>query len=264
MLHYENFQHGISFGRMDQYLYPYYKRNLESGRLTREQAVELTGCFIAKAGELLPLFFERATEYFSGLSSASGITLGGRTADGSDGVNELSYLFLQAYDQVRLRQPNFHVRVNQDTPVEFLDLCCEVLKKGGGLPAFFNDDEIPAALGRSGIAKPDAEDYSIVGCVEWGVPGKSFPAAGAIFLNIPMALHLALHNGVFNGLQFGPRTGDAASLHSMDAVIEAFEQQLSIWSGATVMTPSKYPPHITRRHFFLSWWAIEKEWRSTR
>ena len=226
MLHYENFQHGISFGRMDQYLYPHYERDMESGRLTREQAAELTGCFIAKAGELLPLFFERATEYFSGLSSASGITLGGRTADGKDGTNDLSCLFLQAYDRVRLRQPNFHVRVNQDTPVEFIDLCCEVLKKGGGLPAFFNDDEIPAVLENSGIARQDAGDYSIVGCVEWGVPGKSFPAAGAVFLNIPMALHLALHNGRFEGVQFGPQTGEIGSLQSMDAVIGAFEQQL--------------------------------------
>ena len=226
MLHYENFQHGISFGRMDQYLFPYYKRDIEAGRLNRTQAGELLGCFIAKAGELLPLFFDRATEYFSGLSSASGITLGGRTSDGSDGVNALSYLFLQAYDQVRLRQPNFHVRINQDTPVEFTDLCCEVLKKGGGLPAFFNDDQIPAALEKSGIDKEDAEDYSIVGCVEWGVPGKSFPAAGAIFVNVPMALHLALHNGKCNGLQFGPQTGDIRAMHDMEAVVGAFRIQL--------------------------------------
>ncbi len=226
MLHYENFQHGISFGRMDQYLFPYYKRDIEAGRLNRTQAGELLGCFIAKAGELLPLFFDRATEYFSGLSSASGITLGGRTADGSDGVNELSFLFLQAYDQVRLRQPNFHVRINQDTPVEFTDLCCEVLKKGGGLPAFFNDDQIPAALEKSGIDKEDAEDYSIVGCVEWGVPGKSFPAAGAIFTNVPIALHLALHKGKCNGLQFGPQTGDIKAMGDMEAVVGAFKIQL--------------------------------------
>ena len=226
MLHYENFQHGISFGRMDQYLYPYYKRDIESGRLTRGQAAELLGCFIAKGGELLPLFFDRATEYFSGLSSASGITLGGRVADGSDGVNGLSYLFLQAYDQVRLRQPNFHVRVTKDTPAEFIDLCCEVLKKGGGLPAFFNDDEIPAALEQSGISQQDAEDYSIVGCVEWGVPGKSFPAAGAIFLNMPMALHLALHNGEYSGVQFGPRTGEINQLNNMETITAAFKVQL--------------------------------------
>jgi len=226
MLHYENFQHGISFGRMDQYLYPYYKKDVEAGSLTRGQATELLGCFIAKAGELLPLFFDRATEYFSGLSSASGITLGGRVVDGSDGVNDLSYLFLQAYDQVRLRQPNFHVRVNNDTPVEFIDLCCEVLKKGGGLPAFFNDEEIPSTLEKSGISRQDADDYSIVGCVEWGVPGKSFPAAGAIFLNMPMALHLALHNGKYNKVQFGPRTGEIRAMDSMQTVINAFRAQL--------------------------------------
>jgi len=226
MLHYESFQHGISFGRMDQYLYPYYKRDIEDGRLTRGQAAELLGCFIAKAGELLPLFFDRATEYFSGLSSASGITLGGCVADGSDGVNELSYLFLQAYDQVRLRQPNFHVRVNKDTPVGFIDLCCEVLKKGGGLPAFFNDDEIPAALEKSGISRQDADDYSIVGCVEWGVPGKSFPAAGAIFLNMPMALHLALHNGEYSGMQFGPRSGETKVMDNMETITAAFKVQL--------------------------------------
>jgi len=226
MLHYESFQHGISFGRMDQYLYPYYKRDIESGRLTRSEAGELLGCFIAKAGELLPLFFDRATEYFSGLSSASGITLGGRTAEGKDGVNDLSFLFLQAYDQVRLRQPNFHVRINQDTPVEFTDLCCELIKKGGGLPAFFNDDEIPLALQRFGIAEKDAQDYSIVGCVEWGVPGKSFPAAGAIFINIPMALHLALHNGMYNGHRFGPQTGDIQAMKDMETLINAFRIQL--------------------------------------
>jgi len=226
MLHYENFQHGISFGRMDQYLYPYYKRDIEAGRLTRVQAAELLGCFIAKAGELLPLFFDRATEYFSGLSSASGITLGGRLDDGSDGVNDLSYLFLQAYDQVRLRQPNFHVRVNRDIPPEFIDLCCEVLKKGGGLPAFFNDDEIPAALEKSGVDRQDAEDYSIVGCVEWGVPGKSFPAAGAIFLNMPMAIHLALHNGQYDEVQVGPMTGEIKAMDSMETITGAFKAQL--------------------------------------
>jgi formate C-acetyltransferase len=226
MLHYESFQHGISFGRMDQYLYPYYKRDVEVGRLTREEAAELIGCFIAKAGELLPLFFERATEYFSGLSSASGITLGGRMADGRDGVNELSFLFLQAYDQVRLRQPNFHVRINRDTPAEFIDLCINTLKKGGGLPAFFNDDRISAALEKLGIAGRDADDYSIVGCVEWGVPGKSFPAAGAIFMNLPVALHLALHNGKFNDTIFGPCTGELHSFNSMDDIITAFRSQL--------------------------------------
>ena len=226
MVHYESFQHGVSFGRVDQYLYPYYCRDLESGRITRAEAVEILGCFIAKAGELLPLFFDRATEYFSGLSSASGLTLGGRKVDGSDGVNELSYLFLHAYDQVRLRQPNFHVRVHDGSPPEFLDFCAQVLKKGGGLPAFFNDSPVVSALVNSGFTEDDAWDYSVVGCVEWGVPGRSFPAAGAVFNNLPMALHLALHEGRFNGKSFGPDTGPLESLTCMEDVAGAFRAQL--------------------------------------
>jgi pyruvate formate-lyase/glycerol dehydratase family glycyl radical enzyme len=227
IVHQESFQHGVSFGRVDQYLYPYYQRDIENGRLTPEKAVEILGCFIAKAGELLPLFFKRATEYFSGLSSASGLTLGGRTPDGRDGVNELSYLFLQAYDRVRLRQPNFHVRVDEQTPESFFRLCSRVLAKGGGIPAFFNDQGIVPALVNVGASETDATDYSIVGCVEWGVPKKSFPAAGAIFLNLPMALHLALNNGRLNGSQFGPDTGSADSFHSLDDIIRAFNTQLS-------------------------------------
>jgi formate C-acetyltransferase len=226
VLHYENFQHGISFGRMDQYLYPYYKNDIENGSLTEDGAAELIGCFLCKAGELLPLFFDRATEYFSGLSSASGITLGGITSEGKDAVNDLSYLFLLAYDQVRLRQPNFHVRVNDDTAPAFMELCYRVLEQGGGLPAFFNDAEIIPALENAGITRQDAEDYSVVGCVEWGCPGKSFPAAGAAFINLPMALQLALHNGFLGMDKCGPQTGDPSPFKSIDDVVAAFKTQL--------------------------------------
>jgi formate C-acetyltransferase len=227
MLHQENFQHGVSFGRMDQYLYPFYARDIRSGRLTPERAVEILGCFICKAGELLPLFFDRATEYFSGLSSASGITLGGTTPDGASGVNDLSYLILLAYDQVRLRQPNFHVRMDDNTPREFRYLCYDVLKKGGGIPAFFNDNTVIPALVLADIGEKDARDYAVVGCVEWGVPGKSFPAAGAVFINLAMALHLALHNGRFAGRRFGPSTGPPERFSSMDLLLDAFRKQLA-------------------------------------
>ena len=226
ILHQECFQHGISFGRMDQYLYPYYKRGIENGTLTKERAVELLGCFIAKAGELIPLFFNRATGYFSGMSSASGITLGGKTKDGRDAVNDLSHLILQAYDCIRLRQPNFHIRVHRETNQKFMDLCYNTLKGGGGLPAFFNDEEIIPALEQNGLSAEDAGDYSIVGCVEWGSPGKSFPAAGAAFINMPMALQLALHNGFLNGERFGPETGPVDSFKTADELLEAFNTQL--------------------------------------
>ena len=191
-LHQESFQHGISFGRLDQTLQPLYAADLAAGRVTREEAVELLGCFLAKAAELLPLFFDRATEYFSGLSSASGITLGGRRADGSDAVNEVTWLLLEAYDQLRLRQPNLHVRVHEGTDPAFLERCAELIADGGGMPALFNDEGIVEALVAEGFPRADAMDFAIVGCAEWGVPYRSFPSAGAVFVNLPHALLDAL------------------------------------------------------------------------
>ncbi len=213
LVHQESFQHGVSFGRLDQILYPYYAADLRAARITRERAVELIGCFLAKAAELLPLFFERASEYFSGLSSASGITLGGRNPDGTDAVNELSHLFLQAYDQMRLRQPNLHVRVHPASDPEFMRLCYRVLSKGGGMPAFFNDEQVTAALEREGVPPDDSADYSIVGCAEWGVPHRSFPAAGAGFINLPAVLHDALKE-------------ETSRLGNIDEVLTAFRTRL--------------------------------------
>jgi len=211
-VHQESFQHGVSFGRMDQYLYPYYRRDIAAGRLTPTHATELLGCFLGKGAELLPLFFARATPYFAGLSSASGITLGGRRPDGSDAANELSHLFLVAYDRMRLRQPNVHVRVHTDSDPEFLRHCYRVLRKGGGIPALFNDDRVVPALRDVGVSDADAVDYAVVGCAEWGPQRCAFPAAGAVFINLANALELALRD-----------VEDPADIH---AVFAAFARRL--------------------------------------
>lgn len=212
VVHQESFQHGVSFGRLDRLLHPFYTRDLAEGRITREEAVELLACFLGKAAELLPLFNGMATEYFSGLSSASGITLGGVDEDGRDASSETSFLFLDAYEQMRLRQPNLHLRVHPASDPRLLARAHEVLKRGGGMPALFHDDAIVPALVRTGVALRDARDYAIVGCVEWGVPRKSFPAAGAAFLSLPAALDDALH-----------ALRDPAS---MEEVFAAFEGEL--------------------------------------
>jgi pyruvate formate-lyase/glycerol dehydratase family glycyl radical enzyme len=230
VIHQESFQHGVSFGRMDQYLYPYYRRDIDEGRLTEAKAVELLGCFLAKAAELLPLFFDRATEYFSGLSSASGITLAGRKADGTDAVNELSFLFLRAYDQMRLRQPNLHVRLYEGTDGRFFERCAEVVAGGGGMPAFFNDEAIEKKLTSKGVAAEHARDFAVVGCAEWGAPYRSFPAAGAGFINLASALELTLANGLESSgqmlRQMGPATGDVHRLKTVEKLLLAYRQQL--------------------------------------
>jgi|GEM_PF-14161 len=231
IVHQESFQHGVSFGRIDQYLYPYYLRDVQSGRLTRERAVELLGCFLGKAAEQLPLFNAMATEFFSGLSSASGLTLGGSDAAGRDQSNELTHLILEAYDIMRLRQPNLHLRLHEGTPVQLRRLAIETLKKGGGMPGLFNDAAIVPAIERGGATHADASDYAIVGCVEWGVPYKSFPAAGAAFVSLPAILDDVLHgrdaerNGVANA---------SARFRDIDALWAALRAAMSVRIGDAV------------------------------
>ncbi|MBW2271865.1 MAG: hypothetical protein JRG96_01235 [Deltaproteobacteria bacterium] len=221
IVHQENFQHGVSFGRIDQYLLPYYRDDLEAGRITPERAVELLGCLLGKAAELLPLFNAMATEYFSGLSSASGITLGGCDSAGADASNELSFLVLEAYDQMRLRQPNLHLRVHPGSDPALVARAHEIAKQGGGMPAFFNDEAVVPAVEALGVARADARDYSIVGCVEWGVPYRSFPAAGACFLSLPAALDRALHGG-----SYADDGGAAQGFESMEALFAALCREI--------------------------------------
>ncbi|MBT3218804.1 MAG: hypothetical protein HN348_06910 [Proteobacteria bacterium] len=226
LLHWESFQHGMSFGRLDQYLWPFYKNDRLAGRITPDQATELIGCFLAKSAELLPLFFHRATEYFSGLSSAAGITLAGRTTAGEDAVNDLSFLIIRAYDQIRLRQPNIHVRFFKGTNPRFKRLCYQTIKSGGGIPAIFNDEAIVDAMEGLG-SREEVLDFAIVGCAEWGIPYSSFPAAGAGFINLPYALLLALNNGMDEGRQAGPATGDPTTWTTLEQLIQAFQEQLT-------------------------------------
>jgi formate C-acetyltransferase len=162
-----------------------------------------------------------ATEYFSGLSSASGITLGGCDAEGQDASNELSFLVLEAYEQMRLRQPNLHLRVHPGSDPKLLARAHEIAKKGGGMPAFFNDEAVIPAIESLGVARADARDYSIVGCVEWGVPYRSFPAAGACFLSLPAALDRALHGG-----RYADEGGSAHGFESMEALFAALCREI--------------------------------------
>ncbi|MDP6981188.1 MAG: pyruvate formate lyase family protein [Myxococcota bacterium] len=229
MLHQESFQHGISFGRLDQLLWPFYQRDVAAGTLTRERAVELLGCFLGKAAELLPLFNAMATEYFSGLSSASGITLGGTDDAGRDASNEVSFLLLEAYGQLRLRQPNLHLRVHPASDPSLVSRACELVKQGGGMPAFFNDARIVPALEDLDVAAGHARDYSIVGCVEWGIPGRSFPAAGAAFLSLPAAFDRALHGG-----SHADEGGRPRKFESMEALVDAFREEVERLVAAAV------------------------------
>jgi formate C-acetyltransferase len=229
VVHQENFQHGISFGRLDRMLHPYYIADVEAGRIDYADAVELLGCMLVKSAEILPLFNSVGTKFFSGLSSAQGITLGGTDSGGLDSTNELSHAFLDAFDQVRLRQPNLHARIHSGTPEDFLIKIADTIKKGGGMPGLFGDAGIIPGLSLQGENGADAWDYSIVGCVEPNVQGKTFSACGAAFINLGSALEMALNNGksLFNDTEAGPATGEASQFGSIDEVVDALHRQIA-------------------------------------
>jgi len=228
-LHQENYEQAISMGRVDQYLYPYYVKDLEKGTLNRDKAVELVACFLIKANELVPLFNSLVMEYFAGQPINMSITLGGTDENGNDAVNELTYVFLDAAKLVKMRQPNIHVRIHKNTSPQFLKYIAEYVKSGINNIALFGDEVIIKALKRLNVLEKEARNYSTIGCVEFAPFGNSFTSSDAALFNIAICLELALNNGYSLMLRrkIGPETGDPRNFKTIEDVIEAFRKQVA-------------------------------------
>lgn len=225
----ESLNSAVSFGRIDQYLCPYYQRDIDEGRLTRNQALELLLLFSAKATEHVFLLNEVISQYHGGYLVVQAAIVGGTDRDGRDAVNPLTYLFLDVMEKHRMRDPNYQARVHAGSPPEYLERALEVSRQGFGVPALFNDGAVVPALVAHGILAEDARDYGVVGCVEPSIPGKSFLSTDAGLFNIPICLELALNTGRrWNGrFRVGAQTPDPRDFKSIDGVIEAFRAQLN-------------------------------------
>ena len=225
----ESLNSAVSFGRMDQYLYPYYRDGMEAGRITRERALELLLQFSAKATEHVFLLTQRISEYHGGYLVVQAAIVGGTDEDGLDATNPLTYLMLDVMEKHRMRDPNYQARVHASSPREYLDRCLEIARQGYGVPALFNDEAIVPALVAHGYPVEVARDYGIVGCVEPSIPGRSFLSTDAGLFNLPICLELALNRGRrWNGrARVGAPTPDPGGFASMDDVIEAYRVQLN-------------------------------------
>lgn len=224
----ESLNSAVSFGRVDQYLYPFYERDIEEGRLTPERAKELLLCFGAKATEHVFLLSERISQYHGGYLVVQAAIVGGTDREGRDAVNELTYLFLDVMEEAGLRDPNYQARVHADSPDPYLRRLSEVAIKGNGMPALFSDEASVAALVYHGYPLEEARNYAVVGCVELALPGNSFFSTDAGLFSLPMCLELALNRGRRFGHRWrvGADTPDANSFQNMDDVIEAFRRQV--------------------------------------
>ncbi|MBN1534192.1 MAG: formate acetyltransferase [Spirochaetes bacterium] len=227
-LNLESLDNSVCPGRMDQYLYPYYRRDLERGLITRDEAKELLACFSIKMSEIIPVFSSHLTNFHGGMFNGQVVTVGGVDRNGSDGVNELTYIFLELMDQLRMRQPNYHARVHAASPRQYMDIITGMLARGSNTPALYCDESIIAMMTKNGYSLEDARDYTGVGCVEPVSQGKSFSSTDAAIFNVPLCLEMALNGGRRFGHLFrsGARTGPAGSLMTMDSVKGAFEAQL--------------------------------------
>jgi len=233
-LNLEDFEQGLSFGRMDQILLPLYRRDVEQGRLTPEKAVEMTASFCLKACETMPLYSERIDQFFSGNGVAQAFTLGGTDEKGNDATNELSGLILNAYAQVLTREPAVHVRIHPATPDWFFEKSVELLQMGTSRPSFFGDTAVVRTLEEAGMTEEHARDYAVIGCVEMASQGRTYNSSDAALFNLPLCLELALNEGRrFHGKgriegphRFGAATKPASSMKTFEDVLEAFREQV--------------------------------------
>ncbi len=225
----ESINSAVSFGRIDQYLYPYYRNDLKAGRITPERARELLLCFSAKATEHVFLLSERTSEYHGGYLVAQAAIVGGVDENGNDAVNDLTYIFLDVMEESGLRDPNYQARIHPDAPMRYVRRAVDVSRKGNGVPALFNDDASISALLRHGYPLNEARNYGVVGCVELALPGKSFFSTDAALFNLPVCLELALNRGrlLRGGTRVGARTPSPASFNTVEDLILAFRAQVS-------------------------------------
>ena len=223
-------------GHLDQHLQPFYERETAEGTLTRDQARELISCFWIKVNNHPAPPKVGVTAKESGTyNDFTNVNLGGLTRSGASGVSEVSYLILEAADDLHLLQPQPSVHISAITPDRFLKAACRVIRKGYGYPSVFNADECVQEMLRVGKRIEDAREGGCSGCIETGAFGKeAYVLTG--YLNVPKVLELALNNGLdpLTGRQVGPQTGDPLSFATFDQLYAAFEAQLKWVVGLKV------------------------------
>ncbi len=227
VLQIESNGHSLSYGRMDQYLNPYYEADLQNGAMTEASACELMCNLWLKTYTINKIRSWSHTRFSAGSPLYQNVTVGGQTPEGKDAVNKMSYLILKSVAQCRLTQPNLTVRYHSGISDGFMKECIEVVRCGFGMPAFNNDEIIIPGFINKGVKPEDAYNYSAIGCVETAVPGKwGYRCTGMSFLNFPKSLLIAMNDGVdpASGTKLCEGTGHFKQFTSFDQVLECWDK----------------------------------------
>lgn len=225
--------HSISYGRMDQWLYPYYEADLKSGAITKEFALELLEVEYVKMNNPTKLKDKGSMAVRNGRGfGGESLTIGGVDRDGNDATNDLTMLMLEASAHTRMMNPWVCVRMHENTPYELKVKTVECVRAGYGHPKIFNDGPAIKGMMRKGMTLEEARDYCVVGCVEIDLPGKEYGFHDAAYVNTPKMMEMVVNGGrsLNTGKQLGPDTGSLDTYENFDEVLKSVDQQFEYWS----------------------------------
>ena len=227
ILQIESSGHSISPGRFDTYMYPYFKKDLEEGKITYESAQELLDCIWVKFNDINKVRDAASADGFAGYGMFQNLIVGGQNIHGLDSTNDLSYMCIEAAMHVPLPQPSISIRVWNGSPEPLLIKAAALTRLGTGLPAYYNDEIIIPSIMARGLTLEDARDYCIIGCVEPQKAGKTDGWHDAAFFNMCRPMELAFNRGYDKGKQIGPDTGDVSEMKTFEEFYEAYKTQQS-------------------------------------
>lgn len=227
----------FSLGRLDQYLLPYYRKDMACGLLDHARALELVECFFLKFNQIVCMLSGLESRYFAGFPIGFNLVVGGRDENGNLLENELSFLMLEAQQELHLPQPNLSARLCAQSSDRFIAACTDALAQGGGIPQIFNDESIIPALEKTGMSRKDAADYGIVGCVELAGCGNMLGWSNAAMFNVVKVLELALNHGVclITGKKLAPDAGGLDTYRTYEELEAALEKQISYFIEKMVL-----------------------------
>ncbi|WP_315071346.1 formate C-acetyltransferase/glycerol dehydratase family glycyl radical enzyme [uncultured Clostridium sp.] len=237
ILHMESNASSFSPGRMDEFLYPYYKKDIENGTLNNEEVLEIIECLWLKFNQIVYLRNSHSAKFFAGFPIGFNIAIGGQDEGGNDFSNELSFLFLKAQEHLGLPQPNLSVRLHKETSEKLLKESIKVVAKGSGMPQYFNDEAVISAMIDLGINEKDARDYAIVGCVELTTQGNNLGWSDAAMFNLNKVLELALNNGrcLMTKDLIGLDLGNLTTYNKYEDLEEAFSKQIDYFVDKMIL-----------------------------
>ena len=229
ILQIESNGHSLSYGRFDQYMYPYYDRDIKNGTIKESEALELLTCLWIKTLTINKVRSQAHTLSSAGSPMYQNVTIAGQTIDKKDAVNDLSFLVLKSVAQTRLTQPNLTVRYHKNINKRFLDECVEVMRLGFGMPALNNDEIIIPSFMDWQVKEEDAYNYSAIGCVETAVPGKwGYRCTGMSYINFPRMLLCTMNNGVdlTSNKRFTKGYGYFTEMESYEELLKAWDKTI--------------------------------------